>query len=79
MSITLRQFYDAGKTSLKLEIESGEAHLDHEIGEASINRPGLALAGFYQYFARRRIQVFGLAEFTYLRSLDTEQRKIRLE
>jgi HPr kinase/phosphorylase len=79
MTITLRQFYEAGKDSLKLTIESGEAYLDHDIGETSINRPGLALAGFFQYFARRRIQVFGLAEFTYLRSLDSAQRMLRLE
>ncbi len=79
MTITLRQFYEAGKDSLKLTLESGEAYLDHDIGETSINRPGLALAGFFQYFARRRIQVFGLAEFTYLRSLDAAQRMLRLE
>lgn len=79
MSITVRKFYEAGKDSLKLTLESGEQFLDHEIGETSINRPGLALAGFFQYFAKRRIQVFGLAEFTYLRSLTPEQRALRLE
>jgi HPr kinase/phosphorylase len=79
MTITIRQFFDAGKDSLKLSVESGEKYLDHDIGEQSINRPGLALAGFFHYFARRRIQVFGLAENSYLLSLSREDRQMRLE
>lgn len=78
-TITVRQFYDAAKEQLKLSIESGEKYLDNNIGELSINRPGLALAGFFQYFARRRIQVFGLAEYSYLRSLAGEDLRMRLE
>ncbi|HMO50819.1 MAG TPA: HPr(Ser) kinase/phosphatase [Kiritimatiellia bacterium] len=79
MTITLRQFFEAGRADLKLTIESGDGYLDHAIGEHSINRPGLALAGFFQYFARRRIQVIGLAEYNYLRSLSVEDRYRRLE
>lgn len=79
MTITVRQFYDAARESLRLTVESGEAHLDHPVTEYSINRPGLALAGFFQYFARRRIQVFGLAEYHYLRSLDEKSRRLRLD
>ncbi len=79
MTITLRQFHDAAREALKLSVESGDKHLDHTLSEYSINRPGLALAGFFQYFARRRIQVFGLAEYHYLRSLDEGSRRNRLE
>jgi len=79
MAITVQQFYEAAKDSLSLSIESGEKYLGHEVGENSINRPGLALAGFFQYFARRRIQVFGLAESSYLRSLAKEEQRARLE
>jgi len=79
MTITVRQFFDAAKENLKLSIESGEKFLDNDIGEHSINRPGLALAGFFQYFARRRIQVFGLAEHSYFRSLSAEEQRKRLE
>jgi HPr kinase/phosphorylase len=70
MTINVRQFYEAAKDNLKLTIESGEQYLDRPIRENSINRPGLALAGFFHYFAGKRIQVFGLAEYHYLRSLD---------
>lgn len=79
MTITVRQFFDAARESLKLTVESGENNLDRTIRENSINRPGLALAGFFQYFAGKRIQVFGLAEYHYLRSLDKESGMKRFE
>lgn len=79
MTITVQQFFDAAKDSLKLSIESGDKFMGNDIGEHSINRPGLALAGFFQYFARRRIQVFGLAEHSYLRSLSGDDQRQRLE
>lgn len=52
--------------------------MDHPIAEKSINRPGLALTGFFKYFALRRIQVFGLAELTYLKSLSAQEQQERL-
>jgi HPr kinase/phosphorylase len=79
MSITLRHFYESAREPLHLSIESGDHYLNHDVGEHSFNRPGLALAGFFQYFAKRRIQVFGLAENSYLASLSDEERQVRLE
>ncbi len=43
------------------------------IKEPTINRPGLALSGFYEYFAEKRIQVLGSAERSYLNSLTEDQ------
>lgn len=79
MTITVRKFYEAAKDSLSLRLESGEEYLDHVITEYSLNRPGLALAGFFQHFAWHRIQVFGLAEYNYLLSLGEQNRHTRLE
>jgi HPr kinase/phosphorylase len=79
MPLTVRQFFDEAREALKLTVESGEEHLGHELTEYSLNRPGLALAGFFEHFPRRRIQVLGLAEYNYLRSLDEETRRQRLE
>lgn len=79
MPLTVRQFYEAAHQELKLTVASGEEHLDHELTEYSLNRPGLAMAGYLQYFARRRIQVLGLAEYHYLTSLDSDSRRARLE
>jgi HPr kinase/phosphorylase len=44
--------------------------LSKVIREPTINRPGLALAGFKRYFAPRRVQVIGNVETAYLRTLD---------
>ena len=40
----------------------------------NVNRPGLQLAGFFDYFASNRIQVFGNVEMTYI-SLKTSVEK----
>ena len=78
MEITVRTFYEEGKELLQLGIEAGEAFLDNPISEISLNRPGLALAGFYQYFAQKRIQVIGLAESSYLKSMTSTERSRQL-
>jgi HPr kinase/phosphorylase len=78
VAITLKELLDNGAERLSLELIWGEGRLDRPIEEKAINRPGLALTGFFQYFAQRRLQVFGLAEFTYLKSLSSEERETRL-
>ena len=42
---------------------------DRPISEPAMNRPGLALAGFFSYFARKRVQVLGNSELSYLKKL----------
>ena len=78
MAITLQELLEAGGERLSLELVWGEKYLKRTIEEKAINRPGLALTGFFQYFAQRRLQVFGLAEFTYLKSLGVKERETRL-
>ena len=50
---------------------------DRVIREPTINRPGLALSGFFAYFAVKRIQVLGSAELSYLKSLPKEEVRAR--
>lgn len=45
---------------------------------SDINRPGLQLAGFYNYFAPERIQVIGKAEWSFLDDMTIDLRKKRL-
>lgn len=40
----------------------------------SVNRPGLSLVGFYDYFDNNRIQILGKMEYTYLNLMSREQR-----
>lgn len=58
--------------SLEL-INNDAASLDTDINESDLNRPGLALAGFFENFAYDRVQVFGLGEWSYLNSMDSEK------
>ena len=54
---------------------AGAEGLKRVIREPTVNRPGLALAGFRKYFAGKRIQVFGSAEATYLKTLTPVERE----
>ena len=78
MSITVKTLWEAGCKSLSLSVIAGEQHLNRKLPETAMNRPGLALTGFFQYFANQRLQIFGLAEFTYLKSLPAEEKTKRL-
>ncbi|MBR0515758.1 HPr(Ser) kinase/phosphatase [Ruminococcus flavefaciens] len=49
------------------------------IDENDVNRPGLQLMGFYEYFNPERIQIIGKMEFAYLSTIDEKTRKERLE
>lgn len=78
MAITLKKLLEKGGERLSLELVTGEEGLVRDIEEKALNRPGLALTGFFQYFAQRRLQVFGLSEFTYLKNLNSAERTERL-
>lgn len=67
--ITVAHFFETYRDKLKLELLTGESGLHRLIKEGSINRPALALTGFFKYFANKRIQVLGAAEMTYLKTL----------
>jgi HPr kinase/phosphorylase len=78
VAITVKTLWDEGVDKLSLSIIAGEQHLDRKLPETAMNRPGLALTGFFQYFANQRLQIFGLAEFTYLKSLEQAEKVKRL-
>ncbi|MBQ9758034.1 MAG: HPr(Ser) kinase/phosphatase [Clostridia bacterium] len=44
-----------------------------------VNRPGLPMAGFFDYFDPKRLQIFGMVENTYLASLTSEERYSRFD
>src|SRR5476651_707340 len=67
--ITVAHFFETYREKLRMDLVTGEAGLHRLIREGSINRPSLALTGFFKYFANKRIQVLGAAEMTYLKTL----------
>ena len=73
--ISLKEFIDT------LELESvvmGDRD-ELELETSDVNRPGLQLSGFFEYFASDRLQVVGKAEMQYLLALEPEVRKERLD
>lgn len=78
-TFTLREFVAEGAERLRMEVVVGGAGLEHTVLEPMCNRPGLALTGFYGFFAWRRIQVIGQAEQAYLDSLAPDVRLARVK
>lgn len=63
---------------LKLEvIVSGD--INKKITTSDINRPGLQFSGYYDYFGRDRVQVVGMAEWSYMEKMDTDLRYKRFK
>ena len=58
--------------SLDLRCICGRRGLVREITIPDLNRPGLALSGFYDSFAYQRVQLFGRGEVAFLNKLVTE-------
>ncbi|MBE6529755.1 MAG: HPr(Ser) kinase/phosphatase [Ruminococcaceae bacterium] len=74
--IALSKIVDEFKFEVLVRPENFEKIM---IETPEVNRPGLALAGFYEVFDKVRIQLVGEAETRYLQSLSDEKRKEMLE
>jgi HPr kinase/phosphorylase len=77
--VSVERFYLNHAEQLQLKLVAGGAGLSRRIFEGSVNRPGLALAGFYKYFAFKRVQVIGGAEWQYLKSLSRDEGARRIK
>lgn len=78
-SLSVRDFFERHGKDLRMRLVGDESGFDRLIREPTINRPGLALAGYYNYFAFMRVQVIGKAERSFLKSLPEEERMRRFE
>ena len=78
-AVTIADFVDAGRESLSLKVVAGENNLERGIVEPIVNRPGLALTGFYEHFAWGRLQMIGKSEMAYLNSLPAKTRVERMQ
>src|SRR5437868_11763365 len=72
--VTVESFYNSHAEKLQMKLEGPRVGFHRKIREPTINRPGLALSGFYTYFAEKRVQVLGAAENSYLKSLPSKLR-----
>jgi HPr kinase/phosphorylase len=58
--------------ALELICIGGRTGLTREISIPDLNRPGLALSGFFDSFAYNRIQIYGRGEVAYLRKMEAD-------
>jgi len=77
-TLNVGDFYTRYAEVLSLSLLGSASGFDRTIKEPTINRPGLALSGFFDYFASKRIQVLGSAELAYLRSLPPSEVRHRI-
>jgi HPr kinase/phosphorylase len=72
--LTVRDVVDG----LKLETLAGAEGLDRRVVNPNLSKPGLELAGLFDYYENDRIQVLGSKEGTFFRSLSETDQNIRV-
>ncbi|MCH1430208.1 MAG: HPr kinase/phosphorylase [Chlamydiales bacterium] len=77
--ITVEDFYDKFADYLGLKLVAGDQGLSRKIQLPEAHRPGLALAGYMEYHAKKRIIILGKVEIKYLQGLKTTVCKNRLK
>ena len=73
-TITVEKLTEARKQDLELTLlTSNESGLKKVINNPELHRPGLALAGFFERFANKRVQILGETEVTYITRLSPDK------
>jgi HPr kinase/phosphorylase len=72
-SLSVDAFFKHAQDILKLSVTAGGNGMQRLIRDKSINRPALALTGYFKNFAAKRVQLFGAGEMAYLRDLPHER------
>jgi len=72
-SIRVEQLVNDQAFDLRVQLVTGREGLSRRIVSARVQKPGLALAGFFQHIHPDRLAVFGNTEMSYLATLPSEQ------
>jgi HPr kinase/phosphorylase len=78
-SIAVARLFEWMARALELEVLAGFQGMGRPVLISDINRPGLALSGYLDYFASDRIQVLGNTEIHYIENLPAADLQARLE
>lgn len=68
-TVSVKEFADKMQLTI---VNEGRGEV--ELADISVARPGLQLAGYYEKFANRRVQVIGSAEYEFIKSLPEKAR-----
>ena len=74
-NITVEKFYSSRNQDLELTLLNAESGMRKIISNPELNRPGLALTGFFERFASQRVQLLGKTEMAYVQQLSPERIK----
>lgn len=77
--ITIGNLLQEKSEHLKLVLVSGIEGLGRHVKVSEVNRLGLALSGYLDYFPQERVQLVGLAEHAYCSSLSPDRQQQILE
>jgi len=77
--LTIQELLNEQTERLQLKVLSGEEGLNRKISSPRIQRPGLALAGYFAQLRAERIQVLGSTELSFMDTLSSERRQQVLE
>ena len=75
MYITIKQLVE----DYSMEVISGNEGLNGKIEDPQLTRPGLELAGLFDFFEQNRVQIFGSKEVTFYGWLNDEDKDIRVD
>ncbi|MEH7492559.1 HPr(Ser) kinase/phosphatase [Neobacillus niacini] len=64
---------------LQLELISGEEGINRPISTSDISRPGIEIAGYFEYYPAERIQLLGKTELSFFSELPENERISRME
>lgn len=78
-SIAVARILEKMGDDLSLRVIGGYQGIGRVVYTADINRPGLALAGYLDYFASDRVQILGNTEIHYMERLAASELQRRLE
>lgn len=75
---TVGTLYRSLHDPLKLKWLNTNVPLTRKVRTGELHRPGLALAGFYDYFTYDRVQIIGKTELTFIMKLSAAERQKNL-
>src|SRR5574342_465935 len=62
-----------------MELVSGEEGINRPITTTDISRPGLEIAGYFEYYPAERLQLLGKTELSFFEKLDPRDKAFRME
>ncbi|MDS9472680.1 HPr(Ser) kinase/phosphatase [Sporosarcina pasteurii] len=65
--------------ALELKLRAGDRGLQRNIYKSDISRPGLEMAGYFNFYPAERVQLLGKTELSFFASLGIEEKIDRME